>query len=208
MTDKSAMNRPLALIPFALLAALVAAGALWHLGDLRAHNTVESVPTGETVTLGGPFALTDQNGTIRTEKDYRGKYTLVFFGYTYCPDVCPTTLAVMSAALDKLGAQAERIVPLFITVDPKRDTPEKLKSYLASFPRFVGLTGTVGDIAAVAKEYRVYYREHAAENGGEYTVDHSGVVYLMDPGGAFIANYSLETSPEAMAADLAKKTLH
>ena len=202
------MNRPLALIPFALIAALVAAGALWHLGDLRAHNGVQSVPTGETVTLGGPFALTDQNGVIRTEKDYRGKYTLVFFGYTYCPDVCPTTLAVMSAALDKLGAQADKIVPLFITVDPKRDTPEKLKSYLASFPRFFGLTGTSDDIAAVAKEYRVYYREHAAENGGEYTVDHSGVVYLMDPGGAFIANYSLETSPEAMAADLAKKTRH
>jgi protein SCO1/2 len=208
MTDKSAMNRSLALIPFALLVALVAAGALWHLGDLRAHNTVESVPTGETVTLGGPFSLTDQNGIVRTEKDYRGKYTLVFFGYTYCPDVCPTTLAVMSAALDKLGAQANRIVPLFITVDPKRDTPEKLKSYLSSFPRFVGLTGDTKDIAAVAKEYRVYYREHPAENGGEYTVDHSGVVYLMDPGGAFIANYSLETSPEAMAADLAKKTLH
>ena len=104
MTDKCAMTRPLALLPFALLVALVAAGALWHLGDLRAHNTVESVPTGETVTLGGRFALTDQNGIVRTEKDYRGKYTLVFFGYTYCPDVCPTTLAVMSAALDKLGA--------------------------------------------------------------------------------------------------------
>jgi protein SCO1/2 len=97
-------------------------------------------------------------------------------------------------------------VPLFITVDPKRDTPEKLKSYLGSFgPRFVGLTGDTKDIAAVAKEYRVYYREHPAENGGEYTVDHSGVVYLMDPNGAFVANYSLETSPEAMAAGLAKE---
>ena len=201
MTDKRAMNRPLVLLPFALLAALVAAGALWHLGDLRAHNRVESVPTGEPVTLGGPFALTDQDGVVRTEKDYRGKYTLVFFGYTYCPDVCPTTLAVMSAALDKLGAQADKIVPLFITVDPKRDTPEKLKSYLASFPRFVGLTGKDSDIAAVAKEYRVYYREHPPENGGEYTVDHSGVVYLMDPNGAFVANYSLQTSPEAPCAN-------
>jgi protein SCO1/2 len=205
MTDKRAMTQPLGLIPYALLAAFVSAGALWHLGDLRAHGVVQSVPTGQTVTIGGPFALTDQNGVVRTEKDYRGKYTLVFFGYTYCPDVCPTTLAVMSTALDKLGARADKIVPLFITVDPKRDTPEKLKSYLGSFgPRFVGLTGDPKDIAAVAKEYRVYYREHPAENGGEYTVDHSGVVYLMDPGGAFLANYSLETSPEAMAADLAK----
>ena len=199
------MTQPLGLIPYALLAAFVSAGALWHLGDLRAHGVVDSVSTGQTVQIGGPFALTDQNGVIRTEKDYRGKYMLVFFGYTYCPDVCPTTLAVMSAALDKLGARADKIVPLFITVDPKRDTPEKLKSYLGSFgPRFVGLTGDPKDIAAVTKEYRVYYREHAGENGGEYTVDHSGVVYLMDPGGAFVANYSLETSPEAMAADLAK----
>ena|SRR6185437_1337825 len=202
------MNRPLALLPYLLLLALVAGGALWHLGDLRAQTGVQSLSTGEAVTLGGPFALTDQNGMLRTEKDYRGKYMLVFFGYTYCPDVCPTTLAVMSAALKKMGGRADHIAPLFITVDPKRDTPEKLKSYLASFgPRIVGLTGSPKDIATVAKEYRVYYKEHPAENGGEYTVDHSGVVYLMDPNGAFLANYSLETSPDSMAADLLKKTV-
>jgi len=200
------MNRPLALIPFILLTAFVAAGALWHLGNLRAQNGVVSVPTGETVTLGGPFSLTDQSGTIRTEKDFSGKYMLVFFGYTYCPDVCPTTLAVMAGALDKMGARAEKIVPVMITVDPKRDTPEKLKAYLESFgPNFVGLTGTAEDIAAVAKEYSVYYREHPAENGGEYTVDHSGVVYLMDPNGGFVTNYSLETSPDRMAEDLLKR---
>jgi protein SCO1/2 len=91
-------------------------------------------------------------------------------------------------------------------VDPKRDSPDKIKSYLASFgPHFVGLTGEPADIASVAKEYRVYYKEHPAENGGEYTVDHSGVVYLMDPNGQFVANYSLETSPDAMAADLLKR---
>ena len=206
MTDKNPMKRPLALIPYLALAAFVAAGALWHLGDLRAHNGIESVSTGDTITLGGPFALIDQNGTLRTEKDYRGKYMLVFFGYTYCPDVCPTTLAVMSAALDKMGSRADRIVPLFVTVDPKRDTSQKLKSYLASFgPRFVGLTGQAKDIAAAAKEYRVYYKERPAENGGDYTVDHSGVVYLMGPNGAFIANYSLDTSSDAMAQDLLKR---
>ena len=206
MTDKRAMNRPVALIPYLLLAAFVAAGALWYLGDLRAHTGTVSVPTGETVTLGGPFSLTDQNGIVRTEKDFSGKYTLVFFGYTYCPDVCPTTLAVMAAALDKMGARADKLVPLFITVDPKRDTPEKIKAYLSSFgPRFVGLTGDTNDIASVAKEYRVYYKEHPAENGGEYTVDHSGVIYLMDPKGDFLANYSLETSPDALAADLMKR---
>ena len=200
------MNRPVALIPFLLLLACVAGGTLWYLGDVRAHRGVESVASGETVTLGGPFSLTDQNQMLRTEKDFQGKYTLVFFGYTYCPDVCPTTLAVMAAALDKMGARADMIVPLFITVDPQRDTPDKIKSYLASFgPRFVGLTGSPADIASVAKEYRVYYREHPGENGGAYTVDHSGVVYLMDPAGKFIANYSLETSPDKMAADLTKR---
>jgi cytochrome oxidase Cu insertion factor (SCO1/SenC/PrrC family) len=206
MTDKAHMNRPLALIPYLLLAAFVAGGTLWYLGDLSAHDGVESVATGEHVTLGGPFALTDQNQMIRTEKDFLGKYTLVFFGYTYCPDVCPATLAIMSAALDKMGARAERIVPVFITVDPKRDTPDKIKSYLSSFgTRFVGLTGSSQDIANVAKEYRVYYKEHPAENGGEYTVDHSGVIYLMDPNGQFIANYSLDTSPDVLAADLTKR---
>jgi protein SCO1/2 len=200
------MPRPLALIPYLLFLTVVAAGALWYLGDLRAHNTSQSVPTGETVVLGGPFSLKDQDGNIRTEKDFRGRYMLVFFGYTYCPDVCPTTLAVMAEALKTMGPRSEKIVPVMITVDPRRDTPEKLKEYLASFgPRFVGLTGTPDEIAAVAKEYRVYYRDHPAEKGGEYTVDHSGVVYLMDPRGGFSANYSLETSPDHMADDLQKR---
>ena len=200
------MNRPLALIPYLLLATFVAAGTLWYLGDLKAHKGVASVATGETVSLGGPFSLTDQNQMLRTEKDFGGKYTLVFFGYTYCPDVCPATLAIMGAALDKMGSRGDRIVPLFITVDPKRDTPDKIKSYLSSFgSRFVGLTGTPDQIATVAKEYRVYYREQPAEDGGAYTVDHSGVVYLMDPNGKFIANYSLDTSPDMLAADLLKR---
>ena len=159
-----------------------------------------------SVQLGGPFGLTDQDGTRKTEADFRGKYMLVFFGYSYCPDVCPTTLAVMRAALDRMGDQAERIVPVFITVDPKRDTPEALKAYLSSFgPRFVGLTGTPEEIASVAKEYRVFYRTHDGE-GANYTVDHSGVVYLMKPDGTYLANYSIANSPEAMAADLIKRT--
>jgi protein SCO1/2 len=198
------MKRRLRLVSYFLLVAFVVAGTIWYFADIREQG----VSTGEAVTIGGPFSLTDQNGVVRTEKDYRDKYMLVFFGYTYCPDVCPTTLAVMSAALNQLGPRAERIVPVFISVDPDRDTPEKLKSYLASFgSRFVGLTGTSKDIAAVAKEYRVYYKEHPTGNDGGYTVDHSGIVYLMDPKGAFLANYSLETMPEAMAADLKKKTL-
>ena len=167
---------------------------------------VEILLARSSVKLGGPFSLTDQNGVNRTDREYRGKYLLVFFGYTYCPDVCPTTLAVIKSALDMMGSRADRIVPLFITVDPKRDTPEKLKTYLSSFgPRFVGLTGDDKAIASVAKEYRVYYQTRPAENGGDYTVDHSGVVYLMDGSGAFIANYSLDNSPDAMAQDLLKR---
>jgi protein SCO1 len=206
MTDKAPMDRRTALIPYTVLAALVLAGVLWHLGDIAAHRDVESISTGETVKLGGPFSLIDQNGVTRTDSDYRGKYLLVFFGYTYCPDVCPTTLAVMKSALDMMGSRADRIVPLFITVDPKRDTPEKLKAYLSSFgPRFIGLTGDESAIAAVAREYRVYYQTHPAENGGEYTVDHSGIVYLMDGSGAFVANYALDNSPDSMAQDLLKR---
>jgi protein SCO1/2 len=205
---KGPMRRfPLAYIPYLLLAAVVAAGALWRLGDLRAHRGTETV-TVAPVSVGGPFSLVDQNGIRRSDTEFRGKYMLVFFGYTYCPDVCPTTLAVMGAALDKMGTQADRIVPIFISVDPARDTPEVLKAYLSAFgPKFIGLTGNEEDVAAAAKAYRVYYQAHK-EQGDNYAVDHSGVVYLMDKKGGFLANYSLDASPERMAADLAKKTLN
>jgi protein SCO1/2 len=197
---------PVAIIPILLLLTIVAAGALWRLGDERSQQGVQTIES-KPVELGGPFTLTDQNGMTRTDADFRGKYMLVFFGYTFCPDVCPTTLAVEAEALKMLGARADRIVPLFITVDPKRDTPEILKSYLAAFgPSFVGLTGDEAAITQVTKEYRVYYQAHT-EEGENYTVDHSGVVYLMSPDGRFLANYSLDTSPEMLAADLSRKTL-
>ena len=200
------MRRRLPLIPYLALAAFVLIGTLWHLGDLAGQHGVQTVPTGDAVRIGGSFSLTDQDGVLRSDKDYRGKYLLVFFGYTYCPDVCPTTLAVMKAALEMMGSRADRVVPLFITVDPKRDTPAKLKEYLSSFgPRFVGLTGDDSAIASVAKEYRVYYRMRPAENGAEYTVDHSGVVYLMDGSGDFVANYALDNSPDSMARDILKR---
>ena len=157
MTDKPRMDRRIALIPYVFLAAVLVAGGLWHLGNIAAQRDVVTIPTGEAVKIGGPFSLVDQNGVTRTDREFRGKYMLVFFGYTYCPDVCPTTLAVMKTALDMMGSRADRIAPLFISVDPKRDTPQKLKSYLSSFgPRFVGLTGDDMAIASVAKEYRVY----------------------------------------------------
>jgi len=195
---------PLVVVPIAVLATVVAAGALWRLGDIRAHRT-ETVTVGPT-NIGGPFTLTDQNGVRRSDADFRGKYMLVFFGYTFCPDVCPNTLSIMGAALDKLGGQADRIVPIFITVDPARDTPTVLKAYMAAFgPNFVGFTGTEEEIASVAKAYRVYYQAHK-EQGENYAIDHSGVVYLMDKNGLFLGNYSLDTSADKLAAELAKKT--
>ena len=198
---------PLALLPVLFLAALLAAGALWRLGDLRSQSVTQTSPA-EIVKLGGPFTLTDQHGVARSDAEFRGKYMLVFFGYTFCPDVCPTTLAVMSAALDKMGSAADRIVPIFISVDPARDKPEILKAYLSAFDtRFVGLTGSEEEIAAAVKAYRVYVQAHK-EQGENYTVDHTGVVYLMDKAGAFLANYSLDMAPDKLAADLSAKTLN
>jgi cytochrome oxidase Cu insertion factor (SCO1/SenC/PrrC family) len=156
--------------------------------------------------VGGPFSLTDHNGRRVTEKDFLGKPMLVFFGFTFCPDICPSGLQVIAAAIDKLGPKAERIVPLFITIDPERDTPEQLKSYLASFhPRLVGLSGTVAEITDVAKKYRVYFKKVKDEkSSADYTMDHSTIVYLMDAKGKFVAHFSHSTSADKLAEGLGK----
>lgn len=156
--------------------------------------------------IGGPFTLTDGNGKQVTDQDFRGKYMLVFFGFTFCPDICPTTLNMVSDALDRLGPKADKIAPLFITVDPKRDTPAVVKQYAAAFgPRIVGLTGTPEQIKAVAKAYRVYYAEHRTGEGpGDYSMDHSSVMYLMGPNGTFVAPLRAEQSGADIAATLAK----
>jgi protein SCO1/2 len=199
------MRRSPALL-LSVLVVLSAAlgGFLWYLGDLRAAGPrVVEVQTG-TVAIGGPFSLIDQNGMRRTEKDFGGKPILVFFGYTYCPDVCPTTLSLMSAALERLGPDAKRLTPVMITVDPKRDTPATLKAYLASFgPEFVGLTGSDDEIAAAAKAYKVYYRPANTETGE--VLDHSSIIYLMDGKGGFLAHYTIETPPDEMARDIKAK---
>jgi protein SCO1/2 len=215
---------PLTVLAVFALVGIVAAGALWRLGDLRSQTapTPQVASSGVASTtddaFGGSFSLTDQDGMRRTDMDFRGKYMLIFFGYTYCPDVCPTTLAVEAEALDQLGERATEIVPIFITVDPKRDTPEKLKSYLSAFdagppssrPKFVGLTGTAEEIESAADAYEVYYRAHldGRFGGAEgYSVDHSGNVYLMDPGGKFVSYYSQGIRPDELAADLMMKVV-
>jgi protein SCO1 len=158
------------------------------------------------LTVGGPFSLIDGDGRPVTDQTWHGKYMLVYFGYTYCPDVCPTTLTNLSDALDKLGAKADRLQPLFITVDPKRDTPQVVKQYAAAFgPRIIGLTGSAEQIAAAAKAYRVYYAEHRTGPGpDDYSMDHSSVLYLMGPDGRFIAPMRADQTGPEMAAALTK----
>jgi protein SCO1 len=156
----------------------------------------------QAAAIGGPFHLTDQNGRAISDQDFRGKPLLVFFGYTHCPDVCPTTLFDVSEVLRRLGADADRTAALFITVDPERDTADKLKDYLSSFdPHLRGVTGDPASIAAVAKAYRVYYKKVPTE-GDDYTMDHTAIVYLMDKDGHFVAPFSLRRTPEASADDL------
>lgn len=153
-------------------------------------------------SVGGPFRLTDQNGRAVTNEDMKGHPFLVFFGFTHCPEICPTTLFEVSEVLNKLGPDASKVNALFVTVDPERDTPEKLKDYLSSFnPRLVGLTGDAASLAAVAKAYRVYYKK-VPQDGGDYTMDHTAIVYLMDKDGRFVAPFSLKRTPDEAAADL------
>jgi len=161
---------------------------------------------GSASLVGGPFALEDGNGKQVTDSDFRGKYMLVYFGYTYCPDVCPTTLNEVAEALDHLGAKAKNLEPIFITVDPKRDTPAVVKQYTAAFsPKLIGLTGTPEQIANVAKEYRVYYAEHRTGPGpNDYSMDHSSILYLMGPDGKFIAPVRADESGKDMAEEISK----
>ena len=163
-------------------------------------ETAAMVPSA--AAIGGPFRLVDQNGQAVTDRDFKGEPYVVFFGFTHCPDVCPTTLMELSDVLDKLGPDAARIGALFITVDPERDTPAELKDYLSSFnPRFKGLTGDLAAIAQVAKSYRVYMKKVPLDNG-DYTMDHTALVYLMDKNGKFVAPFNLKRRPEDAAADL------
>ncbi|HEY1412766.1 MAG TPA: SCO family protein [Rhodopila sp.] len=176
---------------------LIGAGGFLWLSDSAGNSALR---------IGGPFTLQDGNGKPVTDKDFRGKYMLVYFGYTFCPDVCPTTLNAVADAMDKLGPAASQVQPLFITVDPKRDTAAVVKQYAAAFgPRIEGLTGTPDEIATVAKEYRVYYAEHRTGPGpNDYSMDHSSVLYFMSPNGGFIAPIRADQSGEDIATNLKK----
>ncbi len=161
--------------------------------------------TGKAL-IGGPFTLTDQNGKKVTDQDFRGRSMLVFFGFTHCPDICPAGLQLISAALAKLGPKAANVTPIFISVDPQRDTPETLATYVKNFDdRIVGLTGTPEEVAAVARAYRVFYEKTPNEtNPAEYGMNHTSIIYLMGPDGTYVAHFTPMTSVDQMVEKLDK----
>jgi protein SCO1/2 len=167
---------------------------LWALGGGRSIAT--------PAAIGGPFQLTDQSGQTVTEKEMQGRPTLIFFGFTHCPDVCPTSLFEISEVLRAMGQDADRVNAYFISVDPERDTTDAMKDYLSSFdPHLKGLTGPPQDLAKVISEYRVYAKKVPLKDG-DYTMDHTALVYLMDRDGKFVAPFNLKRTPDEAAIDL------
>ena len=189
-------------IVFAAL-LVVAAGVLLALA-VRETPRGGAAGTALASAIGGPFHLVDQNGKAVSDADLKGKWQLIFFGYTHCPDACPTALNDIAIALDQLGPKREAVRSVFITVDPERDTPEVLKEYVTSFDApILALSGSPEEIARAAKAYRVYYAKHP-EPGGDYSMDHSSVIYVMDPEGRFTASFTHQSTPEEIAERLKK----
>jgi protein SCO1 len=190
----------LMLVLGAFLAGLVLCGAV----ILLVSSQFSSQSGPQIAAVGGPFRLVNQDGQTVTDQDYKGRPFLVFFGFTHCPEICPTTLFEVSEIIRKLGADGDRVRAIFITIDPERDTPAALKEYLSSFDRRLSaLTGDADAIAAVAKSYRAFYRKVPLEQGG-YTMDHTAIVYLMDKQGRFVAPFSLKRTIETSVAELRK----
>ena len=187
------------------IGGLVALAGLLLVGILLAGGLVWDRYQGESSTtkIGGPFELVDAGtGKTVTDQSYKGKWLLIYFGYTHCPDACPTALNDLSLALDKLGDKRRDMAPLFITIDPDRDTADVMKDYAASFaPDIVGLTGSAEQITKAETEFRVYAAKHPTKDGG-YDMDHSSIIYVMDPTGRFVTNFTHETDPDQMAAKL------
>jgi protein SCO1/2 len=195
MSAQARSARPLVIIAaFAgsLIIGLVV--VLWLLGGLQ--------KVAAPASIGGPFRLTDQNGQVVTEQNMKGKPTLIFFGFTRCPDVCPTSLFELSQVLAAMGGDADRVNAYFVSVDPERDTPASMKDYLSSFdPHLKGLVGTVEATEKIEKAYRVYAKKVPLKDG-DYTMDHTALIYLMDKDGSFVAPFNLKRKPEDAATDL------
>jgi cytochrome oxidase Cu insertion factor (SCO1/SenC/PrrC family) len=202
----SSRLRLVALAALALGIVLLAAGAVFWLRPQGPTPVANSgvIQVAKGAAMGGPFELVDHNGQAVSQADFAGKFMLIYFGFTHCPDVCPTELQTMANAVDMLGPDAERVAPTFITVDPARDTPGQIKDYVAAFhPKMVGLTGSPEQIAAVAKAYKVYYsKAQSPSDSGDYQVDHTSFVYLMGPDGGLRSLFRSGISDKAMATEI------
>ena len=180
---------------------MLAPAAVLGVGLVGAAVFAANRPEG-AVPIGGPFTLVDGDGKTVTDQAFRGRWMMVYFGYTHCPDACPTALQDMANALDQLGPKKKDVAPIFITIDPERDTPQVMKDYVAAFEAgIVPLSGSLDAVSAAAHAYRVYYAKHPTKDGG-YDMDHSSIIYLMDPRGRFVANFTHETPPDQIAAKL------
>jgi len=195
--DRVANNRTLVIVTAFTASLLIGLLVmLWAMGGVRGVTA--------PAAIGGPFQLTDQSGAVVTEKNLQGKPSLVFFGFTHCPDSCPTSLVEMSEILRAMGKDADRVNAYFISVDPERDNKEAMKDYLSSFdPHLKGLTGDPDAVAKVLSVYRVYAKKVPLKDG-DYTMDHTALTYLMDRDGRFVAPFNLNRKPEEAAADLKK----
>ena len=202
------MNRSLYIFIVVVGIILAVAGVIWQQSQQppatdhdHAVATVYERPETGQVEIGGAFSLTDHEGHKKTDLDFRGRYLMVYFGYSYCPDICPMALHHMTEALSLLGDQAKKIQPLFITVDPERDTAWHLSQYLKNYhPSFVGLTGSYADIQAVIQRYHVYASKITPDQASDYLMDHSSIIYIMDPQGRYIAHFNHNTAPEDMVS--------
>jgi cytochrome oxidase Cu insertion factor (SCO1/SenC/PrrC family) len=176
-----------------------AAHAANEVAEPSATELIEGLLSGR-VLVGGPFELTDQTGRRRSDADFHGKLVVLYFGYTNCPDVCPTELQSISLALDQLGAAAEAVQPVFITVDPERDTPARLADFVRAFhPRLIGLTGSVAEIRKTAIAYRTFFAKSSGATPGEYSVDHTGFIYLIGKDGQYLGFLPPGLAPEEIA---------
>ncbi|MGF7159019.1 protein SCO1/2 [Rhodoligotrophos appendicifer] len=192
-------------ILLSFVVALLVGAAVFLYMPTATNTTVTS--TGKAL-VGGPFTLTDQDGKRVSDADFRGKYMLVYFGYTFCPDVCPTELQVMTSAIGQMDkAQADRVQPIFITVDPERDTVENMKLYVSNFgERLIGLTGSAEDVTTATKAYRIYSSKVKDDGStAEYLMDHTSLVFLMGPQGDFLRVFSYGTDAETMAKGITEE---
>lgn len=201
------MLRVIRWVAISLIVVLVSVWAgVWWRGQGAAGPSSAGIAVPDSVSVGGPFSLVDPSGKIVTDADFRGRWMLIYFGYTFCPDVCPTELQAVATGLDLLGKQADQVVPIFITVDPERDTPAAMGEYVKLFDdRLIGLTGSQDQVKAALREYRVYAAKSESKTGSSYLMDHSSFLYLIGPDGKLRSLFKAGISGDELAQAIRAK---